>query len=167
VRTTVRAVLVLLLVSSPAIGAIEYSGQSRQVTTLAGLVGGAGESDLDSTTATGVWSGSADCAFGTDPPTCSAAAVALQTLNLGDLEISMTGELAAATAGIPFSGCEGTALSQLVASFTLDSDVAYVSELDTPKLNSACWAPVATCRTTRIAAASCQQVTIRYRYCSA
>src|SRR5262245_36184028 len=97
VRTALSGVFVLLARSSPAIAAIEYSSQSRQVATLAGLVGGAGVSDLDSTAATGVWSGSADCAFGTDPPTCSAAAVALQTSNLGDLEISMTGELAAAT----------------------------------------------------------------------
>jgi hypothetical protein len=131
VHNSVRGVCILFLISSPAIAEFEYSGQSRQVATLAGPLGGVGTSDVDSTTATGAWSSSVDCSYGTNPPTCGAAAGASQSSNLGDFDINMSGELAAATAGFPVAECVAHAISQLDASFTLNSDVAYISALDT------------------------------------
>jgi hypothetical protein len=42
----------------------------------------------------------------------------------------MSGDLGAASSAFPFSGCVGNAQSFLGASFTLDSDVQYISALD-------------------------------------
>ena len=122
--------VVLLLAATPAAAAINYSFRNRQVATSTGPADSPGTSDLEDTAATGFWSAEATSAYGTDPPSCSAGAACSQISNLGDFEISMSGDLGAASSAFPFPGCVGIAKSFLGASFTLDSDVRYISALD-------------------------------------
>ena len=100
--------VVLLLAAAPAAAAINYWGRNRQVATITGPVGSPGTSDLEDTAATGFWSAEATSSYGTDPPSCSAGAACSQISNLGDFEISMSGDLGAASSAFPFSGCVGT-----------------------------------------------------------
>jgi hypothetical protein len=122
-RGILFGIVVVFLAATPAAAAIDYGGQSRQVATITGPNGGPGTSDLKDTNATGFWSETA--ASGYSDTNGSASASASQTSNLGDLEISISGDLAAASDGhIAF------ALSQLGVTFTTDADLYYVSALD-------------------------------------
>jgi hypothetical protein len=115
--------LILLLATTPAAAAFVYGGQNRQVATITGPNGGGGAtSDLKDTIATGLWSEIAASAY--SDVNGSSSASATQTSNLGDDEISMSGNLAAAS-----NGHVAFALSQLGVTFTTDVDLPYVSTL--------------------------------------
>jgi hypothetical protein len=120
------------LAATPAAAVIQYGTVSRFVATSAGPNGGFGDSDVDSTGATGIWTASVASAYSDGPPGGgNASASATQVSDLGDLEISMAGDLMGAGAANdpPFGGYGGIAQSSLTASFTLDADSPYMSVL--------------------------------------
>jgi hypothetical protein len=113
------AFLLLLLAATPA-SAINYLGATRQVTASAGAF--ISNTDQQTTSALGVWPGTASASYA-DVNGFASASVS-QLSDIGDLGITMSGSLAAAASGL---GYAGSALSHLSAEFTIDSNTPYNS----------------------------------------
>lgn len=116
------ALVVLLAATTSTAAPIGYFGQSRPISATA--CGGTCVGDQKFNMALGPWSETAT-AFYSDTGG-SATATTTQTSDLTDLQVSMSGMLAAG--GSP-SGYGGFSLSRLLISFSLASDSPYVSTM--------------------------------------
>ncbi|MCI0335847.1 MAG: PEP-CTERM sorting domain-containing protein [Planctomycetes bacterium] len=120
----VGAIAVLLAATSSTAAPIDYFGQSRGITAAA--CGGTCVVDAKTTMALGPWSETATAVYSDTGG--SATATTTQTSDLTDLQVSMSGMLAAG--GVPL-GYAGSSLSTLGISFLLASDSPYVSTMST------------------------------------